>query len=536
MRVMDDFLKLRKELYKQTVRSVELILGRESSGLKNYRKEYNKVFQSKWRACEREVFLQELAQKLIVFVSDFHALQQSQKAQLRLLKSIPWSEPPVVAVEFVEHSQQKALDSFVAGQMSEKDFLAKVQWDNRWGFPWENYRAIFLWAQQNKTRMLALNKGRSGVTSQSLKQRDHFAAEMIHKYRKQNPQTPIMVIYGDLHLAPNHLPLLVEKKLNLKTEDYAVVLQNSEKIYFQMLQKEMDLHVDVIRLTKNYFCLQVVPPWVKWQNYLLYLESHGDVALYSEGEVDFTDHVKKSVEILSKDLGLKINLDPIAVYTAADDDLWNKISQTFSGASRKLFEKKIERSEPFFLPEVQIGFLGRPTVNQSAILAAQILHAELIQLRQTPLHFPEDFERWIWLEAITYFCSKLINPKRKTDTVSDIKNQLAKAQPKDQGREALRLALFQKMDELMRLQGGKALRRQARPKSLAVYAEAARLLGGMLGEKMYHAFRKGWIKKENLVSLIKKPITNESFPVFYFEFLELIDAWPEPFVSKSHKM
>jgi hypothetical protein len=533
---MDEFLELRKELYRQTIRSVEKILGPETADLKKYRLSYNRAFRSKWDPYDREFLLKDLSQRKIIYMSDFHALQQSQKAQLRILQSVKWKVAPALAVEFIQAKHQKHLNLFLSGQTSETTFLKAVNWNKQWGFPWENYRPLLVWAKKNKSPVIALNQGHNVKSSPSLIQRDRQAAQKIVQQVKRAPERPVFVIFGDLHLSPNHLPAQVAAGLKMKKTDSAIILQNSENIYFQMLEKQMEFHVDVIKFSNSLFCIQSVPPWVKWQNYLLYLESQGDLGL-GDDTVDFSDHVQRALVMICKDLKIKLPLAQTAIYTATDEIVWQKISNQFDLPTKKLFEKRIEKSDSFFIPELQVGFLGRPTVNHSAIIAAHIAHNHLAGLNRSLIHFPEDFERLIWSEAVAYFCTKLINPKRKTDTVHDIKLQLENLQAMNANRDSLELALQQKNKEALLLRAGqKAEIRSARRKSSYASIEAARLLGGMMGEKMYLALRKGWISKQNLLSLISRSVDQNGFSTFYMEVLELIDHWPEPFVSKSHKL
>ncbi len=77
---------------------------------------------------------------------------------------------------------------------------------------------------------------------------------------------------------------------------------------------------------------------------------------------------------------------------------------------------------------------------------------------------PADFLGFIWLEGMAYFGSKIINHKRKTDTIADIKASLTSRGPSDLGKEALQLSLAQKMHELMVITGDVKHRLQAQPR------------------------------------------------------------------------
>ncbi len=68
------------------------------------------------------------------------------------------------------------------------------------------------------------------------------------------------------------------------------------------------------------------------------------------------------------------------------------------------------------------------------------------------------------------------------------------------------------------------------------YFLAARLMGGMLGEKFYSGFRNN----TKTVTLLKKWMEvkthSPNFEAFYFEALEVVESWPEHFQSKAERL
>ena len=526
------WIQVRIELFRRVYHHVQLILGESKGKLKSFEKAYEAEFAKSWKVSGRDELLQIMGRSKLILMGDFHALQQSQKAHLRILKAQNAAKISV-AVECIESRHQKHLDRFLQGKLSEKDFLKTIEWKKAWGFPWEYYRPLFRWAQKHKVRVFGLNVLAQGKKQQSLVQRDHFAAQKIAEISKLHPQDSIFVIYGDLHLAGPHLPAAL-KKTSLKNVPPVIVFQNSEKIYFQMLEKELEDKVDVVRLGKNKFCLQSVPPWVKWQNYLLFLEEHFDKNI--DDELDLTDIVAQYVKLIGEDLGLKVRTDHFSMMSAQDRSFWQKLDEKLSKKEMQFVKSWVEQGRSFYVPQLGIGFLARSSVNNASQVATSIVLFEMNSLKRIPCEMPTDFVRLIWLEAMQYFGSKLVNPKRKTDTLNDIKNQLTAANPDDHGKAAMRLALSQKMLELMHLSGIRKHQEIPVPRKIRAYQEAAKILGGILGEKMYFGYRQKEISPASLVSLFKKPIDGEHFHQFYWEILETIESLPEPFKSKTEKI
>lgn len=534
---LQKWLRIRKDLSRQTESEVWHRLGKETVDLKNYRAEYDTEFNKKWQVSDKDELLQHLLNARLILLGDFHALQQSQKAHLRVLKQMPDPSKIVLGLECFEAADQAHLDRYFQGRGSEREFLKAVQWQKKWGFPWENYKPLIRWAQKNKVKVYGLNRAVKQSSARGLKQRDQFAAQKISEILKNHAQHTCFVVYGDLHLAQAHLPAEILKLQGHGFRNEIVrIFQNAEKIYFQLLNRELESSVDLVKFSRRDFCLMSVPPWVKWQNYLLYLEKSHDVDLQDEDDIlDYTDYVGRYVRIISEELGAGTGADELSVYTAQDPLFWEKLQDRFSSSELKWLQSFIEDGISFYIPELKIGYLARTSVNHASSLAMQFVHAQLSGRTRLTLKMPDDFLRQIWIEGVTYFGSKMINHKRKTDTVFDLKASLASRHQQDQGKDAMMLALAQKMHELMVI-SGRSRAQTYKPRRRWSYQQAAALLGGMLGERLYNGYRKKVMKTETVLSLVKKPVDYEKFELLYYELLEVIEALPAPFRSKTEKL
>lgn len=526
------WIQLRHDLFEQVQKHVKALLGESSAGLVRYQEEYDRELRKPWKVSSREKLLTAIERARVVWLGDFHALQQSQKAQLRILKALPDTQNLLLGIECIEARHQAQLDRYIQGKLSEREFLKAVEWKRSWGFPWEYYKPLFRWAIRHRVRVFALNLKTEKKSLQALRQRDEFSGKRIAEILVKHPGHRMAVVFGDLHLASKHLPQVVQR--HLKNSSFAFVFQNPENIYFQLLKKEIEHQVDVVELTRNKYCLVSVPPWVKWQNYLLYLESQYDRSV--EDDLDLMDYVAKYIKLISEDLGVIVPTEHFSIASANDKGAWSQIQKALTEKELEIVRSWIEDGRSFFLPDAGIGYLGRASVNGAAQLAMAIVSAHLSGQKKIPSKFPQDFVKMIWLEAVQYFGSKLINPKRKTDTLNDVKATLAARNPLDQGKEAMQLALSQKMLELLHLSQGRKERELLRPRKKKAYLEAARILGGILGEKLYFAYRRKLLSKASLMSLLKKSLDAEGFANIYWEILEVVENFPEPFQSKTEKL
>lgn len=534
---LQKWIRIRKDLYRQMEEQVRMRLGGDDIELAKYRREYDKEFSKKWQASTREELYRRLQNSRLVLMGDFHALQQSQKTHLRVLKNFETTKELVLCLECFDAEDQPQVDKFMAGKMSEREFLKSIQWASKWGFPWDYMRPLIRWAQQNQVPVYALNRTMKRKTAASLRSRDHFAAQKLHSILAKHPEAIVFAIYGDLHLAQEHMPREI---LKLEGPGFRRrifrLFQNAEKIYFRLLEQELENSVDVVEISKDAFCLLNVPPWVKWQNYLMYLEQTYDLGLDEDEEsIDYTDHISNYVKIISEELGHPLICNDLSVYTAQDQTFWQKL-EGFTPRELQWLEYQVEEENSFYIPSLGIGYLARPTVNHAATLAAKYVHAKLSGTTKIFADVPKDFLRQIWIEGMAYFGSKIINHKRKTDTVADLKASLSARTAGVVNKEPLMLALSQKMNELMVISNRPSGRAVLQPKKKMSYLIAGRLLGGMIGERLFSAYRKQLFSRETLYSFLKKSMTEENFNIAYYEMMEIVESLPAPFRSKKEKM
>lgn len=549
----NEWIKIRKEFYRHTRAQVDRSLGRDSVDLLKYRKAYERGLEKKWLPAKPKDLIKKVLESRVVFMGDFHALQQSQKAQLRLLRKVVAgnysSRPLILGLECIDSCFQSDVDLFLQSKISERDFLSNVEWEQRWGFPWEDYKPLFFFARKHNISIRAINKTYSIRTSANLEKRDIWAADLIRDVVAESDLSLVIVFFGDMHISNGHIPKKLCRGLDasLKGKVFSI-FQNPENLYFKVLKSGTD--IDLVRLEDGNFCLLSVPPWVKWQNYQMYLENSLDQVLRksSFGEnnedsddeddfesLDYTDHVSKHVEFISKEFDLIVSTAELSVYTVNDDHFWDRIENEFSVAQQKWIRLLAEEGLSFYLPEIESAYLAKPSVNHSATLAMQYILSQQHKTLTTFMRFPQNFESLIWLLAVSYFGVKIINHQLKSDTLIDIKNSLQKNNS-DLSKEVLQLTLAQKMKELMYLTGRGQFKRTPTVRKKISYFFAAELIAGMLGEKFYNGWGRGILTSSDVRELILKDITSKKFSDEYYNSLLLVEAVPVSFKSKLEKL
>ncbi len=533
LKIEAQWLAMRKRLLRDIKKRVKLHLGHLSEEVLHYQQHYKKEFTSKWRASTKVELVNRFLTCDIAYVSDFHALNQSQRLHLRLLRSVGKKRKLTLGVEFLESAFQKELDEFLKGELSETEFLQKIQWEKRWGFNWSHYRPILNYARNNGIQVYGLNKRFRSKDGGSLSQRDSHAALCIAKLRESHDGNLLFIIFGDFHLAQDHLPKEVEKRLK-KSCQTITIHQNSEKIYFQLARLGLENQVDLVRLRDDVYCVLGSPPWVKWQSYLLHLESAYDREM--KEETDYTDRVTGLCRWIMDDLNLRLNLNTLSVYGAEDEKIMEIFVKSLEKKEALLACKLAEMNRTFLIPQTGVGYLSQHTINHGATLAGYYIHARLSKQSSLCWNLPRDFRRLVWLEVIAYFCSKLINHRRKTETLQDIRSFLLMDSGSDEEKEVFSLALDRRMDDLYLLEGKKRKKKLFKPKLKISYWQVAKLLGGLMGEQLYDGYRIGVIPQAQVRKMLRYSLDNKDFLDFYLDVLKTLEEVPISFISKKERL
>ena len=100
--------------------------------------------------------ISELKKNRVILVGEHHTNLDHHFGQLNVIQSLKEAGVQVaIGLEMFRSDSQQALDQWVAGEISEKQFEA-IYYDN-WNYPWPVYRMIFEYARQARIPMIGLN-------------------------------------------------------------------------------------------------------------------------------------------------------------------------------------------------------------------------------------------------------------------------------------------------------------------------------------------------------------------------------------------
>ena len=102
----------------------------------------------------------------LLLVGEQHTDVDSHRVELRVLQELVRAgRRVIVALEMYPYGEQKALDDWTAGRLSEDAFLDASHWYRSWGYHWNYYRDIFLLARDARIPMHAVNAPREVVSA-----------------------------------------------------------------------------------------------------------------------------------------------------------------------------------------------------------------------------------------------------------------------------------------------------------------------------------------------------------------------------------
>jgi uncharacterized iron-regulated protein len=105
-----------------------------------------------------EQLFSNLVASRVVLLGERHDRQEDHRWQLQVLAALHARRPDlVIGFEMFPRRVQPALDKWVAGELTEKQFLESSDWKQVWNLPAEIYLPLFQFARINRIPMIALN-------------------------------------------------------------------------------------------------------------------------------------------------------------------------------------------------------------------------------------------------------------------------------------------------------------------------------------------------------------------------------------------
>ncbi|MEL7140950.1 MAG: ChaN family lipoprotein [Cyanobacteria bacterium J06643_4] len=101
--------------------------------------------------------LAAIAEAQVVYLGENHNSEADHAAQLEIIETMAAEQEIAIALEMFQRPYQDAVDGYLAGELTEAEFIEQSEYETRWGFDWELYAPILRYAKANQIPVIALN-------------------------------------------------------------------------------------------------------------------------------------------------------------------------------------------------------------------------------------------------------------------------------------------------------------------------------------------------------------------------------------------
>jgi uncharacterized iron-regulated protein len=364
------------------IRAIDPASGRK------YLRDFREAYRSYEKVLAAGDVRREVANAGIVLVGDYHALPNSQRYLASLLCDLRRRHRPVVlGVETIFSRDQHILDEWFRGEIEEDELHQRIRFELDWGYDWTPFYELLSAARDHGVSIYGLDC----MPREDLRKigaRDRHAADKIAEIRRRHPDALILVLFGESHLAPQHLPALLQRQL--PAEPMLTVLQNVDALYWRAAGEAHD-RVEAVQVRKNVreniFCVFNATPLEKYENYRLCLDRWGRNAkdhsapdlgptLYNliDGMVRFLGINQYSAHNTTQPR-LLVDLMP-EVYSRSSDALLRRLlsRKGFTVEHRRSLLRQVSERGSVYLTPINAVYVRHFRMTSSAEDATRFLH------------------------------------------------------------------------------------------------------------------------------------------------------------------
>jgi hypothetical protein len=432
------------------------IRAADPAGGRKYLRDFREAYCSYEKVLTLGDVRREIGGSGIVLVGDYHALPNSQRYLATLLGELqPCQRPIALGVECIFSRDQHILDEWFRGEIGEAELRQRVRFELDWGYEWNPFYELLSAARSHGAPVYGLDC----MPREDLRKigaRDRHAADKIADLRRRLPDALVLVLFGESHLAPQHLPALIRQRL--PEEPVLTVLQNVDALYWLAAGEAHD-HVEAVEVRKdkeareNVLCVFNATPLEKYENYRLCLARWERSASDTDDEdddsaPDLGPTLYNLIDGLVRFLGINqysphnttqprllVDLMP-EVYSRNSDVLLRRLlsRKGFTAEQRKSLLRQVRERGSVYLAPINAVYVRRFQMTSAAEDAARFLHQAcrgLPRLRHnkpaahhksvTPALDRDDaFFEAVFEQAISFFGSRILHPARPALRDADI--------------------------------------------------------------------------------------------------------------------
>lgn len=368
------------------------------------------------------------------------------------------------------------MDEWWRHDIDEDEFRQRIRFDLDWGYDWAPFYELLVTAREHADGIYGLDC----MPREDLRKigaRDRHAAHKLAEIRQRHANAVVLVLFGESHLAPGHLPRSVRE--HLPSERTLTVLQNVDPLYWQAAGERQE-QVKAVRVNDNVVCVFNSTPLEKYENYRLHINRWGQ---YNEGGTDLVPTIYNLIDSLLRFLGIDrysshngtqpkflVDMLPEVYGPASCARLLHRLARR--GTKEHVvdaMQQRLDERGSIYLPQVNAFYVREFQMMYGGEEAARFLHHACRGLPQRngaehERDIADRFYTRIVENALGYVGSRALHPARPAQEIVD-GPPLANAVPDCRRKE---------------------------------FDASTQILGYMLGSALYDAYLRGAVSTASL--------------------------------------
>ena len=402
---------------------------------RKYLRDFHQAYRSYERVLTAGEVTEQVAQADLVLVGDYHALPNSQRYLASLLQNPALQDRPVVlGVETIFSRDQHIVEEWRREEIDEAELRQRIRFELDWGYDWTPFYEL-LSAARNRTAAIY---GLDCMPREDLRKigaRDRHATEKIAEICSRHPGALVLVLFGESHLAPKHMPALLRERM--ADSRMLTVLQNVDSLYWHAAGETTD-RVEAVQVSEDVLCVFNATPLEKYENYRLCLDRWGrndhrapdlGPTVYNliDGLVRFLDINRYSPHNTTQPR-LLVDAMP-EVYSRSSDALLRRLlsRKGFRAGQRRAMLRQVKERGSAYLAPLNAMYIRQFRMMFSAEDATRFLHHACRGLPNrvngkapAPLAPEDAFYATVFEHALAFFGSRVLYPARPAFRDADL--------------------------------------------------------------------------------------------------------------------
>jgi hypothetical protein len=404
-------------------------------------RKYLRDFREAYRSYEHVLAAAEVSKQIahadIVLVGDYHALPNSQRCLASLIQNPAIHRRPVVlGVETIFSRDQHIVDEWFRGEIDEAELRQRIRFELDWGYDWTPFYELLSAAREHAAAIYGLDC----MPREDLRKigaRDRHAADKVAEIHNRHPGALVLVLFGESHLAPKHLPALLRERL--PEARILTVLQNVDTLYWRAAGETAD-RVEAVQLSDDVLCVFNATPLEKYENYRLCLDRWGR-SDNDHSAPDLGPTVYNLIDGLVSFLGInrysphnttqpRLLVDAMPeVYSRSSDALLRRLlsRKGFTAGQRRAMLRQVKERGSAYLAPLNAVYVRQFRMVFSAEDATRFLHHACRGLPNrvngkapVPLSPEDAFYATVFEHTLAFFGSRVLYPARPAFRDADL--------------------------------------------------------------------------------------------------------------------